>query len=134
MPFKFRKYIHFLIFLCFIVQKLSAFQVSYHAEFFLSFPPCSKESLKTPNAFSPNNDGKNDSFCLEGWQACVKEFQVVIYNRYGEELFSSQDANFCWDGMYHGQVLENGIYLFVIRARMVDGEELKLSGNITLLK
>lgn len=133
--FKFRKYIHFLFFLFVFVQKswaVEALPVYLHKT--NAFPPCIADQLKTPNAFSPNNDGKNDRFCLEGWESCVSSFQVVIYNRFGEEVFASQSADFCWDGAYHGQVVDSGIYLFVIKATTNDGEIIKISGNITLIK
>lgn len=133
--FKFRKIIHFIFFSLIFVQKSFCASYLVLAQPYLSaFPPCSVELLKTPNAFSPNGDGKNDRFCLEGWEQCVDEFNIMIFNRFGELLFESQQVDFCWDGIYKGQVIENGIYLFVIKAKSKEGDLFKRAGNITLIK
>ncbi len=132
--FKFRKIIYFIFFSLIFVQKSFAVFHSVFSPIFIHHPPCTIESLKTPNAFSPNGDGKNDRFCLEGWDQCVDEFEVMVFNRFGELLFESYAIDFCWDGYYKGQVLENGIYMFVIKAKTKEGEVFKRAGNITLIK
>jgi gliding motility-associated-like protein len=66
-----------------------------------------------PTGFSPNGDGLNEVFkpTLVNYQ----DFTMSIYNRWGEELFVTNDPNIGWDGTYQGAVVQNGIYLYKIR-------------------
>ena len=97
--------------------------------------PCpANKDLSVPNAFSPNNDGQNDVFCLEGWVLCVKHFKVHIYDRWGEEVFSSVDPQFCWDGTYKGKPMDAAVFVYYIEAEMTTSEELVRKGNISLIR
>lgn len=88
-----------------------------------------------PNAFSPNNDGKNDEFCLEGWGACMSAFNVKIFDRWGEKVFESDKADFCWDGIYKGKTLPADVFIYVVNAKKITSSELiNKKGNITLLR
>jgi gliding motility-associated-like protein len=57
--------------------------------------PC---MLGLPNAFSPNGDNHNDLFILHGWSYCVTDFTIVIYDRWGEKVYESQNPSKSWDG------------------------------------
>lgn len=87
-----------------------------------------------PNAFTPNNDGVNDKFCLQGWDACIKDFKIVIYDRWGEKVFESGDPNFCWDGIYKGQLLSSDVYIYSLSATFKDDVIETKKGNITLIR
>jgi gliding motility-associated-like protein len=63
-----------------------------------------------PNAFSPNQDGKNDHFGLEG--IGLLNTELVIYNRWGEVIFKSENGHQKWDGTYKGTPVQPGIYLY----------------------
>ena len=64
-----------------------------------------------PNAFSPNDDGINETYQLnEG--TYIKAF--YIYNTWGECVFSSTDANAHWDGTYKGEICQQGIYMVLV--------------------
>lgn len=88
-----------------------------------------------PTAFSPNNDGINDLYCLKGWDYCVIDFKIVFYNRLGEAVFESIDPSFCWDGKYKNQPLETEVvfYSLSFRDKEKGGVHYK-KGNITFLK
>lgn len=90
--------------------------------------------LSLPNAFTPNNDGKNDKFCLQGWAECSEEFNVTIFDRWGNVVYESQNPNFCWDGVFNGSPLPSAVYAFVINARFEKEEPIRKSGNITLIR
>ncbi len=62
-----------------------------------------------PNSFSPNGDGKNDTYrpVAEGWIVS----RMTVYNRWGELLFDSQDPQAAWDGSYKGQQVQSGVYI-----------------------
>ncbi|MCX6181429.1 MAG: glycosyl hydrolase [Bacteroidetes bacterium] len=53
-------------------------------------------SLYIPNAFIPNIDGFNEIFKAKGTN--IEEFEMLIFNRWGEQIFSSTDINTGWDG------------------------------------
>ena len=57
-------------------------------------------NLYVPNAFTPNSDGTNDTFGAKG--DGIIEFNIQIFNRWGELVFESNDINKVWDGIYKG--------------------------------
>jgi gliding motility-associated-like protein len=59
---------------------------------------------------------------------------VIIFNRWGEIFFSSNDVNFRWDGTYKGSPAQQGIYGYIITAKGFDGDDYSLNGTITLVK
>lgn len=66
-----------------------------------------------PNAFTPNNDGKNESF--KAYSECVLEkYSMSIYNRFGQQVFSETDIQKGWNGDY-GSPVPEGIYVAVIQ-------------------
>lgn len=78
----------------------------------LAFEDCSCK-LWMPTAFSPNNDGLNDVFAPN--TICkLTDYEIRIYNRWGELLFVSQQAQNGWDGNINGQPAPPGIYVFVV--------------------
>ncbi|MFY7883254.1 MAG: gliding motility-associated C-terminal domain-containing protein [Dolichospermum sp.] len=89
--------------------------------------------LSAPNAFSPNGDGNNDEFCIKGLSNCISSFEISIFNRWGEKIYSSTEANFCWDGKYKGVSLDPGVFVYYLKAIYIDNSELTKKGNITLL-
>lgn len=65
-----------------------------------------------PDAFTPNSDGINDVF--EVYTAYVSDFNLKIYNRWGEVIFSSDDPEKRWDGTYRGVAYPSMLYPYVI--------------------
>ncbi len=90
--------------------------------------------FSVPSAFTPNADGLNDELCLKGWDRCNSEFQIRVFNRWGEQVFTSADPEFCWDGTYNGAALDADVYAYFIKARFFGEAEFVKSGNITVLK
>lgn len=89
--------------------------------------------MSVPNAFTPNRDGRNDKLCLQGWTYCVTGFQIKIFNRWGQEVFASNNSEFCWDGTFDGQDLPAGVYIYSIEAN-VNREKYSKNGNITIIR
>jgi gliding motility-associated-like protein len=94
---------------------------------------CCRPSI--PNAFTPNNDGKNDVFrIIYKGDIVLKEFS--IYNRYGQQIFTTSSINQTWDGTFHGQEEELGVYYYYIR--MICGNnhdhEVTFKGDVTLIR
>ncbi|MDD2797482.1 MAG: gliding motility-associated C-terminal domain-containing protein [Bacteroidales bacterium] len=86
--------------------------------------------LKVPNAFSPNDDGKNDLF-LVAYKSIVK-FNGLIFNRWGNQLFTWSDPAKGWDGKVGGKFVTPGAYYYVIEAVGSDGKKYNLKGDINV--
>lgn len=85
-----------------------------------------------PNAFTPNNDGLNDQFMIKGDN--ISRVQMMIFDRWGEKIFESNDINIGWNGLYKGRMAESEVYVYKIKITMDIGEEHKLTGTVTLVK
>jgi gliding motility-associated-like protein len=86
-----------------------------------------------PNAFSPNGDGKNDVFRLGNIKyQKLQEFRV--FNRYGEELFSTTNPAEGWDGTHKDIKQDVGVYHYLIRVALPGGEVKMYKGDVTLVR
>jgi len=68
-------------------------------------------NIYIPNAFSPNGDGLNDRFELQS-RCRISQYELVIYNRWGQQLFKSNDITHSWDGHYQSELLPVGEYVY----------------------
>lgn len=86
-----------------------------------------------PNIFTPNGDGLNDRFrpLLVGYRS-VRYFR--IYNRYGQEMFSTTDISQSWDGRFNGQLQEIGVYYWMLGLVDRFGKDTVLKGDVTLIR
>jgi gliding motility-associated-like protein/uncharacterized repeat protein (TIGR01451 family) len=85
-----------------------------------------------PNIFSPNGDGINDEFRIyvEG----VKKFYLNIYDRWGENVFATEDVKAAWNGTINGKELQPAVYVFDVYILFKDNETLKHRGSVTLVR
>lgn len=86
-----------------------------------------------PTAFTPNDDGLNDIF--RGKPVGIKEFRYLkVYNRWGQEIFSTTDYHIGWDGSWKGAKQSNGI--FVVMASGVDfrGKLINKKSTVMLIR
>lgn len=95
-------------------------------------PDCEVNVVYIPNIFSPNNDGQNDLFYIRG--QFISEIEYAIYNRWGNEVFRSNDINFGWDGMYKGKLCNPDVFAYYAIIKFNDGTEQIKKGNITLIR
>ncbi len=95
---------------------------------------CSCEAPIFPEVISANRDGTNDDF--RGFTDCpVDDYELVIFNRWGQEVFSSSDPMRGWDGTRNGQPQNLGTYLYRSRYRL-DGEDepREVNGQFALVR
>lgn len=85
-----------------------------------------------PNIFSPNDDGQNDILFVRG--AEIKEIKFVVYNRWGEKVFESNDIKHGWDGTYKGKKLSTAVFTYYVKTTYYDGKIVKRKGNVTLIR
>jgi gliding motility-associated-like protein len=92
--------------------------------------------LFAPNAFTPNNNGGNETFipkALLGWNT---KFEMVILDKSGKTLFKTSEKNEPWNGKVNnsGQILPDGIYLWKVITYDAENNAHRHHGKITLVK
>jgi len=86
-----------------------------------------------PNAFSPNNDGRNDHF-TPTINTEIQDYQLRIYNRVGQLIFQTNDHTTGWDGRFKGQQQSSDNYIYQVSFRNMEGKRFEYKGNILLLR
>ncbi len=89
-------------------------------------------NLFHPTAFTPNGDNLNDVFTVFGQY--VVDFEMHIFNRWGELLFTTNDITTGWDGTYKGNDMPEGTYAFIANITDRTGRIFKRSGSVVLLR
>ncbi|MBD80167.1 MAG: hypothetical protein CL840_14735 [Crocinitomicaceae bacterium] len=93
---------------------------------------CEEPWLFIPNSFSPNQDGKNEVFYFRGNH--ISEFNLKVYNRWGELVFETNDPSKGWDGMYKGKTAQSDVYVYQVHATCLDGQVFEKKGDVTLIR
>jgi gliding motility-associated-like protein len=93
---------------------------------------CAEPYIFVPRAFTPNNDGENDIFYVRGNP--IDEMELVIFNRWGEQVFRSTSKEFGWDGTFEGKELSPDVYGYYLEVTCFNGERYFHKGNVTLLR
>jgi len=91
--------------------------------------------IQMPAAFTPNGDGLNDNF--RPLVNCIfSSFALRIYNRWGQMVFVSFNAEDRWNGMINGIPADAGVYFYTLTAQpmMKGAEQVNMKGDITLLR
>lgn len=88
-----------------------------------------KNDLIIPNAFTPNEDGVNDSWNIKNIHT-YNNINVFIYNRWGQQVFYSKGYPKPWDAIYNGKKLAAGVYYYLISS---NDTHLKKAGSVTLI-
>jgi gliding motility-associated-like protein len=90
--------------------------------------------LFVPNAFSPNNDGLNDIF-KPSFVENISHYELYIYNRWGQIIYSSSEIHKGWNGVYKGIFQPSGVYIWMIKYKTVDSSPMQsIKGNVMLLR
>lgn len=98
-----------------------------------------KENVYIPNAFSPNNDGNNDTFeFFTKSNFFEKVLLYQIFDRWGELIYSQENILYSditfWDGTFNNKVLNTGVYVYLIILELNDGTKKTYKGDIILIK
>jgi gliding motility-associated-like protein len=84
------------------------------------------------NAFTPNGDGLNDVFKVDG--PGVKAVQMAIFNQWGEKIFETTTPGTGWDGRYKGKAQPSGVYMYVAKITLQDGTIVDKKGAVNLIR
>jgi gliding motility-associated-like protein len=88
--------------------------------------------LFIPNAFTPNSDGVNDTFEPKGHG--IKSYTLVIFDRWGEQVYTTNHFEKGWDGYYKGVLSKSDVYTWKINCVDIKNKSHELIGSFTLLK
>jgi gliding motility-associated-like protein len=93
------------------------------------------DQLFVPDAFSPNNDGKNDVLGVYYPNiSCIKEFNLIIYDRWGEKVFEANNITALWDGTYKGKPMNTAVFVYYMKVTLITGKEIVRKGNVSLIR
>lgn len=93
-----------------------------------------------PNVFSPNGDGSNDFFTVFGSNAIERVESLRIYDRWGgllyesAEPFPANDPGLGWDGRLGDGRVNNGVYVYYVEVRYINGSVQGYRGDVTVLQ
>ena len=90
------------------------------------------EVLYIPNSFSPDGNTLNDKFCVYG--TSIKTIDLQIFDRWGELIFKSNDITKGWDGTFHGEDIEGGVYVYIVNCEYMSGKTAHRKGIVTVLR
>lgn len=93
-----------------------------------------KNAFSAPNAFTPNGDGLNDSWRPEGIWEGATDYQLRIWNRWGEMIYYTEDFEGAWDGTHNGSNSPAGGYLWDVTFRNAAGEPESFKGGAVLIR
>lgn len=91
----------------------------------------SQFKVDLPTAFTPNNDGLNDTF--GGIVNSVYEYKLLIYNRNGEVIFKSDSSDEKWDGTHNGLKVPSGNYVYQVYAKGPEDSEVNKTGKVMVI-
>jgi gliding motility-associated-like protein len=89
--------------------------------------------LVFPNAFTPNHDGHNDIFRLK-YPGHATDYNLQIFNRWGQKIFETSDTSFGWDGKLNDQLQPEGNYVWIVRYTDNSGKKQNMQGSVVLIR
>lgn len=87
-----------------------------------------------PSGFTPNNDGKNDGFGPVGGLSTLRNYRLRIYNRWGEEVFSTTDPFRKWDGKVKDQPTDGNVFVWFAEFEIVGKPKEMRKGVLALIR
>ena len=92
-------------------------------------------SVYAPKAFSPNGDGVNDVFEINGFGFYDADgFELTIYNRWGEQVFVSTDRAEGWAGIYNYEMSKDGTFAWQLKVKDWEGESHTFQGSVSIMR
>jgi gliding motility-associated-like protein len=88
--------------------------------------------LDVPNAFTPGRFGENGVVKVKGFG--IGTINWKIYNRWGQLVFATSDRNQGWNGLFKGALQPMDVYAYTLDVEFTDGQKLRKTGDITLLR
>ncbi|NLA25751.1 MAG: T9SS type B sorting domain-containing protein, partial [Bacteroidales bacterium] len=93
----------------------------------MDFP---EDCIKIPNAFTPNDDGVNDTWIIENIEMFPKSY-IQVFNRWGQALYKARGSEIPWDGTYNGRQVPTGPYIYIVE--LFNGNK-PYTGTVTIVR
>ena len=93
---------------------------------------CDTPEIYLPTAFSPNGDGINDELLVFGRN--ITSIELIIHDRWGKEVFRSNDQAIGWDGTFNGVPAEKAVYVYQLEALCITNQKYYTKGNVTIIE
>ena len=93
---------------------------------------CNASAIWFPTSFTPNDDGINDAFDVKGYN--LLSYELIIFNRWGEEIFATNDLNVKWNASYAGSPIPEGVYMYTSKWQDKTGRWGSRIGSILLIR
>jgi gliding motility-associated-like protein len=87
-----------------------------------------------PNAFAPAGANLSENRVFKPIYRGVEDYELNIFNQWGELIFVSNDPNVGWDGMYRGDLCKLDVYVWKATWVCINGEKFSRAGDVTLLR
>jgi gliding motility-associated-like protein len=98
--------------------------------FVVDLEPVYEPCVEIPNWFSPNSNGANDLWIIQGFE--LEQLNLIVFNVFGQIVYETNSDNYVpWDGTYLGEPLPNGDYYYVMTSK---DERKYYSGYVTILR
>jgi len=91
-------------------------------------------TIFVPKAFSPDNQNKVNNILYVRGGDCLVPFDFVVFDRWGNKVFETQDVNQGWDGTYKGLPMNTGTYVYYVSGKTPQGKSLSQKGNVALVR
>jgi len=89
-------------------------------------------TLFVPNTFTPNGDNYNDQW--GAWGSEIKEFRILVFNRWGEQIFKGETLDARWDGTYSGVLSPIDTYVWRVDLEELAGKKRTVYGHVNLVR
>ena len=96
----------------------------------LNVVPCECEII-FPNIFTPDNDGENDTFGpVVSCDQTIRNYRLLIYDRWGENVFDTFDYDRKWDGTLNGYLLPTDVFVYMVQYEIQNGSEVTFFSEV----
>jgi gliding motility-associated-like protein len=89
-------------------------------------------NIFVPNAFSPGNGNQNRVLYVRG--PCIQTMYFIVFDRWGNKVFESENPDNGWDGTYKGFPMNVDTYLWYLKATLFDGTIIEKKGSVALVR
>jgi gliding motility-associated-like protein len=93
---------------------------------------CEDPDIFVPNTFTPNGDGNNDVLLVRG--RSIRELEFMVFDRWGEKVFETNDQDRGWDGTFEGKPVDPAVFVYHLTVYCVDGQRFFTKGNVTIVR
>jgi gliding motility-associated-like protein len=88
--------------------------------------------VDVPNAFTPQSGDVNSKIFVKGFG--ITKIKFIIWNRWGQKVFETNDKNIGWDGKYRGAIQPMDVYAYTLDVEFFDGTKTTKKGDVTLIR